>query len=256
MKNKSRLLDTWATWIVAFTIVALIFCFVGYFGYVLYATPKVPEPMKIVVVQDSTCNDVLYSRSQIDSILLLQQKQNRELNEQFQAVMEKKSNEDLTKNFFMVIASVLISICGFFGYKSIKDMKEGIKNSVEGLASNVAREKAQEIAAQESRKVAKTVAADLSKTIATNVSTKQSIAIATQETKSYLNENVRKIVLKHADSVYKTTLITSIREDVLKDLDGIILEKTQTIFDERFRKSEETDDAESTPSSDDCEPLF
>lgn len=94
-----------------------------------------------VVFATDTLGREMYSRSQVDSLIFILQDQERALSQKYQFILEERKKDDESKTLITFIVGAIISVCGFFGYKSFKD----IKDHGEKIAENKAVETAKNI---------------------------------------------------------------------------------------------------------------
>lgn len=131
--------EKWATIIIGCSIITFLVC--GAAIAFLNFQREVPIVQHKVVFSTDSLGSEVYSRSQVDSLILVVQNQERTLSQKYQYLMEERSKEESSQTLITLIAGAIISVCGFFGYKSFKDIKEhGAK-----IAENKAVETAQSI---------------------------------------------------------------------------------------------------------------
>lgn len=137
--QKKSLEEKWATWIIGLSIVTFLIC--GSTIAVLNLKCKVPIVQHKVVFATDTLGREMYSRSQVDSLIFILQDQERALSQKYQFILEERKKDDESKTLITFIVGAIISVCGFFGYKSFKD----IKDHGEKIAENKAVETAKNI---------------------------------------------------------------------------------------------------------------
>lgn len=114
--------EKWATWIIGLSIVTFLIC--GTALALLNIKREAPIVQhKVEFATDSTGQEK-YSKSQVDSLILVIQSQERALSQKYQYILEKRERDDSSKTLITFVIGAIISICGFFGYKSFKDIKE------------------------------------------------------------------------------------------------------------------------------------
>lgn len=137
-QNKT-LEEKWATWIIGLSITVFLICGAAIALWTLKRDMPIVQH-KIVFAKDSLGNEI-YSKSDVDSLISIVQNQERALSQKYQYVMEERAKEDSSKTLITFIVGVIISVCGFFGYKSFKDIKDH--------GAKIAENKAQEVAKNE-----------------------------------------------------------------------------------------------------------
>lgn len=123
MNNQERTLEEkWATWVIGLSIATFLVC--GVTIGLLNCNREIPIVQhKVVFATDSLGNDV-YSKSQVDSLILIVQNQERTLSQKYQYILEERKKEESSRTMITFIVGAIISVCGFFGYKSFRDIKK------------------------------------------------------------------------------------------------------------------------------------
>ena len=137
-KNK-KYEDYWLTTILGIFVLGVIVCSVIFFIVsVCRYQPVVEHHVYITERTDSTNMEVAYLKTGIDSLVNVVQEHDRLMSEKYQYAIEERCSEDSAKSFVVIVIGVLISILGFFGYKSFKDVRE----RGEKISKDVAKEEA------------------------------------------------------------------------------------------------------------------
>lgn len=129
--------EKWATWIICLSIVTFLIC--GAAIALLNLKRDVPIVQHKVILSTDTLGKEVYSKDQIDSLILVVQSQERALSQKYQYLMEERSKEESSKTLITFIVGAIISVCGFFGYKSFKDIKEHGEKIAENKAVETAK---------------------------------------------------------------------------------------------------------------------
>lgn len=137
--QKKSLEEKWATWIIGLSIATFLIC--GSTIALLNLKREVPIVQHKVVFATDSLGREMYSQGQVDSLILIIQNQERALSQKYQYILEEREKDDASKTLITFIVGAIISVCGFFGYKSFKD----IKDHGEKIAENKAVETAQSI---------------------------------------------------------------------------------------------------------------
>lgn len=138
MSDQSKSLEEkWATWIICLSIVTFLIC--GAAIALLNLKRDVPIVQHKVILSTDTLGKEVYSKDQIDSLILVVQSQERALSQKYQYLMEERSKEESSKTLITFIVGAIISVCGFFGYKSFKDIKEHGAKIAENKAVETAK---------------------------------------------------------------------------------------------------------------------
>lgn len=194
-QNKS-LEDKWATWIIGLSIVTLLSCgFAIAYNILSRESPIVQH--KVVFATDSL-GDEIYSKSQVDSLIIVVQNQERALSQKYQYILEERQKEESSKTLITFIVGAIISVCGFFGYKSFTD----IKKHGEKIAENKAVKTAE--------KILKAQLPDMLNTEMTNYYKGQSIEVIkqslSQELTTTLESYIDAVVAENAENMKKEIL--------------------------------------------------
>ena len=137
-KNK-KYEDYWLTTILGIFVFGVIVCSVVFFCVsVCRYQPMVEHHVYITEKADSSNMEVAYLKTGIDSLVNVVQEHDRLISEKYQHAIEERHSEDSAKSFVVIVIGVLISILGFFGYKSFKDVRE----SGEKISKDIAKEEA------------------------------------------------------------------------------------------------------------------
>lgn len=140
MSNTQKTLEEkWATWIIGMSILTFLIC--GATIAVIQFNRDIPiVHHKIVFATDSLGSEV-YSKTQVDSLIYVVQSQERALSQKYQYLIKERSQENTSQTLITFVVGAILSVCGFFGYKSFKD----IRDHGEKIAEQKALETAQSI---------------------------------------------------------------------------------------------------------------
>ena len=145
-----ELRDKMEAWIMFVLILGFIFCCVYYF---CFSTSKMPSVSKVVVQVeqlDSLIGSEAYSKEEMDSLIAVVKNYELKLDEKYQYLLEKREDDDRFKTWGALLVGLFVSVLGFFGYKSFKD----IKSHCEEIAKLEATTKANEIATRQAETTA------------------------------------------------------------------------------------------------------
>ncbi len=137
MHNKSEctLFDKWAIWIIGLSITAFLLCSLSIAIITFHRRAPIQRHL-INVSQVDSINENHYNQAGIDSLIQVVSSHEELLYERYQYIIEEKAKEESTRTLGTFIIGIVLSVCGFFGYKSFHDVKR--------VANNVAQETAQE----------------------------------------------------------------------------------------------------------------
>lgn len=145
-----ELRDKMEAWIMFVLILGFIGCCVYYF---CFSTSQMPSVSKVVikVEQSDSLNDIrIYNQEQVDSLIAAVKDYELKLDEKYQYLLEKREDDDRFKTWGALLIGLFVSVLGFFGYKSFKD----IKSHCEEIAKLEATTKASEIATSQAETTA------------------------------------------------------------------------------------------------------
>lgn len=80
------------------------------------------------------------SKEQADSLITIVKRHERELAERYQYALEQKMDQDQYFSFGTFLVGVILSIFGFFGYKSIKSIEEKANKDAERAAKQTSED--------------------------------------------------------------------------------------------------------------------
>lgn len=123
-----------ASCVVAIIIVSAVWCCRTCFK------PEV-QPIRIEITASDSLKMANYlSKEQADSLITIVRRHERELAERYQYALEQKMNQDQYFSFGTFLVGVVLSIFGFFGYKSIKSIEEKANNDAERAAKQTSED--------------------------------------------------------------------------------------------------------------------
>lgn len=160
--------STTAEFILISCILAILFCICC---WVYGAFVKVPsfQPIRIEVVEsDKMLGSNYISKEEADSLISVMKRQERMLEDKYQYALDQKMNEDRYFSIGTFVVGVVISVFGFFGFKSLKSIEEKAKENSQRLATKISEDVTKEYLKQrlqglvtiESEKILKSSAAE------------------------------------------------------------------------------------------------
>lgn len=127
--------DKLFSWLLFILVAGVIVCALVFFVSDLVKSPKVQDVVIKVEIPDSTRvapqSMRLYNADEIDSLIVMVSDYEKNLDEKYQYLLENRQEDDRFKTWGALIVGVIVSICGFWGYKSMKDLREDITSSTE-----------------------------------------------------------------------------------------------------------------------------
>lgn len=160
--------STTAEFILISCVLAILFCVCC---WVYGAFVKVPsfQPIRIEVVEsDKMLGSNYISKEEADSLISVMKRQERMLEDKYQYALDQKMNEDRYFSIGTFVVGVVISVFGFFGFKSLKSIEEKAKENSQRLATKISEDVTKEYLKQrlqglvtiESEKILKSSAAE------------------------------------------------------------------------------------------------
>lgn len=99
------------------------------------------QPIRIEITASDSLKRANYlSKEQADSLITIVKRHERELAERYQYALEQKKDQDQYFSFGTFLVGVILSIFGFFGYKSIKSIEEKANNDAERAAKQTSED--------------------------------------------------------------------------------------------------------------------
>lgn len=99
------------------------------------------QPIRIEITASDSLKRANYlSKEQADSLITIVKRHERELAERYQYALEQKMDQDQYFSFGTFLVGVILSIFGFFGYKSIKSIEEKANNDAERAAKQTSED--------------------------------------------------------------------------------------------------------------------
>lgn len=188
-----------------FAYIMIIVCVIGLFASarILFERPKQTEVIVRVCPADSLKQD--YALSAADAAALFQEIEKKEmrLEERYNYVLEQSEHEFQWQMFISIIVGIIAAICGFFGYKSIKDLQEDIRKDTKRIAEDAARE----------------AACDVAKDVSTTTSKQEVNDLMPREVKGYLDANLQTHVYTSVSTVFKDDIYNSLKQELLLHID-------------------------------------
>lgn len=187
----TSLIEKWAVWIVGLCIVLLLIgvgCFV--FNKTVL-TPKVAR-LEIQMIPDSLSEGATYSKKEMDSLITLTKQTLDSYQHHFESEKVQKEQDDVYKSFGALLLSVIVGLCGFFGFKSFKDIKEKGEQTAKDAATKIAEGVAE--------------------------------AAAKKAAETYLESKLPEVVDKQFEKSFKDTMVNSIKESVKTEVIPQILQ--------------------------------
>ena len=195
----------------AWIMFVLIFAFIACSGYYFYcSTTNMPSVRKVVVeaaLVDSMRMEAAYSREQVDSIIDVVRDYDLKLDEKYQYLLEKREDDDRFKTWGALLIGLFVSVLGFFGYKSFKDIKN------------------------HSEEIAKTEAIN----IAGSVATSQAESTATMKTHEYLEQHLDAKITEAMSAHYNNEATNVLKQRIIDELRPVIDE----MIEARMRDAQE-----------------
>lgn len=217
----------------------LFFCMLAITYPLIIELSSKPTPIEVhlAVATDTLPAQVIFSKSDIDSLFSIVQKQERLLNEKYDYVLEQKENEFKWQTYISFIIGIIVSICGFFGYKSLRELKEEVRIETIQLAQTTAEDTAR----SEAREVAKKVSEE---------EVRQQLP---QQSKEYLDEHLQKEVSNQMDALFKNDLYSALKVELKEYIDNKTIKRSRKKLDKALQ---EEDNEISLPSDNSAEIMF
>lgn len=206
-----ELRDKMEAWIMFILILVFIACS-GYYFYC--STTNMPSVRKVIVETaqvDSLGMEDVYSREQVDSIIELVRDYELKLDEKYQYLLEKREDDDRYKTWGALLIGLFVSVLGFFGYKSFKDIKNHSEEIAKAEANNIAG----------------------------SVATSQAEATATLKTNEYLDQHLDAKITEAMTAHYNGEATNVLKQRIIDELRPVIDEMIEAKMRETQEEHEE-----------------
>lgn len=161
--------------------------------------PKPLAPIELVVHVDTTGNLTNESKVGIDSLVYRLDKQEKLLEDKYQYLLEQKENINDILTYGGMLIAVVISIFGFFGYKSINSIEERAEKQAsqkaEQTATSILNAKYQEYQTDVNRHIDRGIESKLDE----NVDRK--VAESRKTLKNYITDKVKKEARAYSNNI-------------------------------------------------------
>lgn len=241
----------------------LFFCMLAIIYPLIIELSSKPAPIEVhlSVAPDTLPTQVIFDKSDIDSLFSIIQRQERLLSEKYDYVLEQKENEFKWQTYISFIIGIIVSICGFFGYKSLRELKEEVraetKQQAETTAQGIARDVAESAARTTAEKVAQATAEETArseaKEIAKKVSEEEVRQQLPKQSKEYLDEHLQKEVSNQMDALFKNDLYSALKVELKEYIDNKTVKRSRKKLDKALQ---EEDNEITLPSDNNAEIMF
>ncbi len=134
-KGSCTITDCHISWLLFILVAGVIVCALVFFVTDLIREPKVRDIVIRVDVADSVYKEgkdnMVYGACQIDSLVNVVKEYELELDEKYQYLLENRQDDDRFKTWSALIVGIIVSLCGFWGYRSLRDLREDLTKSTE-----------------------------------------------------------------------------------------------------------------------------
>jgi len=91
--------------------------------------------IKVCNMDSVTSGNVL---SAADAALVFKEleKKEIELSSKYDYALQQRENEHWWQNYVSYVIGIIVAVCGFFGYKSIQDLKQDVDNKITAIAED------------------------------------------------------------------------------------------------------------------------
>lgn len=111
--------------IVFVLVVGVIGCAIYYMATDLTSDKNVNHLSIKISHEDSLA--LSYSQEGLDSLVMSVREYERKLDEKYQYLLDQREDDDRFKTWGALVVGVIVSVCSFWGYKSIRELKEDVK---------------------------------------------------------------------------------------------------------------------------------
>lgn len=104
------------------------------FYFMVFDISRSKEVSRIIIqveATDSINRQQIYAAEGIDSLISEVKRYEDRLGEKYQYLIEQKEDDDRFKTWGALIVGVIVSVCSFWGYRSLKDLRSDVKKQTE-----------------------------------------------------------------------------------------------------------------------------
>lgn len=202
--------STTAEFILISCVLAILFCVCC---WVYGAFVKVPsfQPIRIEVVEsDKMLGSNYISKEEADSLISVMKRQERMLEDRYQYALDQKMNEDRYFSIGTFVVGVVISVFGFFGFKSLKSIEEKAKEDSQRLATKISED----------------------------------------VTKEYLKQRLQGLVTIESEKILKSSAAESLKKEILDSVYKKYDEKFNSLSEEDVSESQQTENISDSDDND------
>lgn len=202
--------STTAEFILISCVLAILFCVCC---WVYGAFVKVPsfQPIRIEVVEsDKMLGSNYISKEEADSLISVMKGQERMLEDKYQYALDQKMNEDRYFSIGTFVVGVVISVFGFFGFKSLKSIEEKAKEDSQRLATKISED----------------------------------------VTKEYLKQRLQGLVTIESEKILKSSAAESLKKEILDSVYKKYDEKFNSLSEEDVSESQQTENISDSDDND------
>jgi len=141
--EKKRLkedIDRLASWLLFLCVVALIVVSVTFAIQKIYHSNSAVR-VNIVLDEGALSSDsTMYAKDGIDSLISIVSKHEQALSDKYQYMLEQNEMDEKMLSLGTLLVGIVLSVFGFFGYKSMKAVEEKAENVAKSTAEITAKE--------------------------------------------------------------------------------------------------------------------
>lgn len=179
--------NKWSSMLLILGCIIILIC--SLYHFMAKVERDTPIVQRIVVSKDLAPNSIktynYIDKAQADSLITALQNYDAQLTEKYQYLVEKKEQDSLVFNWCVLILSIVVSIFGWFGYKSF--------STLEDRSKRIAMDNA-------------------------NIT-------ACDETQSYLKNNLGTLVADKSNEFFSSKVAETVKEELKGELTNIVEKK-------------------------------
>lgn len=190
----------------------------------LFFHPEQKVEIRVKSTDTIPAQTLIIDKSNLDSMFYKIEEYELKLNERYDYILEQKENEFKWQTYITFIIGIIVSICGFFGYKSLRELKEDVQKDTKKWSERTAHATAESVAHTTAETTARKVAEQTARAAAEETASSTAQRVSEEKVKiqlpiqmqQYLRDNLQKEVAAQMDNLFKSKMYDALKADILE----------------------------------------